>query len=367
MSDVDCRLSEKMELATQGTGRVQMRDVACRQKGQALLECVLVLAILLAAAVWGASQWQGRVVQTRIRAMAVWILTIEKAIGQDTDFMTSTINGSVDDFSGLASPGALVRALKKAGRLPPGFSESPPMAYDLALLPLVSGQCAGGVQCARELLLVLSPVAGQEQAEAQMYALDLLMALDGKGAAVLEESANLLRGATMQFTNPPSGHPVLPVGSVGLLLWKSEYQAPYVRLDEDRPVRLRGDVAFDGQVSMTEPLMANGGVVLGRKVRMDEACHPSGLLATLIDGRLVICNAGRWVKAGQERRSLQACRSTGSRTTLGDKPFSFERALMWPNRPDGYCVCDRGKPRYLGKDVTVFEGVPVKDGYVCEF
>ncbi|AWB33514.1 hypothetical protein DBV39_07100 [Orrella marina] len=366
-------LEKKKELDVAGVRCVFVRGAASRQQGQALLECVLVLAILLAAAIWGASQWQGRVANTRIRAMAAWILTIERAIGQDTDFMANTNSGLFDDLAGrggdtgLASPVALVRALKRSSRLPPGFSEAPPMSYDLALLPVTSGQCAAGAPCVRELLLVLKPVAGLGQADAQMQALDLLMALEGKGAAVLEESANVLRGATIQFTNPLSGHPVLPVGSVGLLLWRSGYQAPYVRLDEDRPVRFRGDVAFDGPVSVTRPLLANGGVVLGRQVRQDDACHPSGLLATLVDGSLVICKSGRWVQDGLRARSFQSCRLSRSRMTLGNELFDFVHPFAGPTRPGGHCECDDGQvPRYLGQDVTMFQGVQVHDGFVCE-
>lgn len=328
-----------------------------RQRGQVLLECLLALVLLLMASVWASAQWQSRVDQTRIHAMAMWLLSVRDAIGQDADFLRA------NDPS-LTS---VVTRLKQLGRLPAGFGVQPPLPMRLSLVA-VSPPCSAQV-CRQEGLLVAEPSAGVDASLAHQQAMDLLLALEGKGAIVLSGAAQSLHGPTIHYTNPLPGGRNLPIGSVALSIWRSDHLPPYVRLQEDRAVRFSGDVQFEGNVSVHRPLLAQAGVVIGSAAGEGATCAPPGLISTFADGGLALCQGGFWARqaVSMRPRTFEACMPSGDGIATARTNLPLYLPGIGGSDENTRCGCAAGSvPRFLGLSFRQFQGLPVYEGFVCE-
>lgn len=335
------------------------------QKGQALLECVVALALMMLLSIWGSAQWNSRVQQARVRSMAAWLQEIHKALGQDSGFAPSFLQG-VASGGGAARADAsnMIAALKREARLPAGFTEQPPMNYQLELLPLPSGRCTGAV-CAHELLMLAKPDLAADSEQTQRDALDLMLALDGKVAAVLWSNPDLLRGAGMHYPNPPSPSQRLPLGTVALLLWRSDHLPPYVRLAEDRAVRFSSSVMFDGATQFEQPIDARRGILVSYQVSEGSACSTPGHLARLSQGGLAICENGRWSTVARTGRQFKVCDSPIGRGLLAMWVIDHKHKDIFGG--GSVCECASGYvARYMGEGMAMFEGIQTRDGYVCE-
>lgn len=335
------------------------------QKGQALLECIIALALMMLLSFWGSAQWNSRVQQARVRSMAAWLQEIHKALGQDSGYASSLLQG-MQARGGTASAGAsnMIAALKSEARLPAGFAEQPPMNYELELLPLASSRCAGAV-CAHELLLLAKPDLAADSEQTQRDALDLMLALDGKVAAVLWSNPDSLQGAGMHYPNPPSSSQRLPLGTVALLLWRSDHLPPYVRLAEDRVVRFSSSVTFDGATQFDQPIDARRGILVSYQVSDGAACSTSGHLARLSRGGLAICENGRWGSVARTGRQFKACDSAVGRGLLAMWVIDHKHKDIFGG--GSVCECSGGYiARYMGEGMAMFEGIQTRDGYVCE-
>ncbi len=335
------------------------------QRGQALLECIIVLAIMMLLSAWGSAQWNGRIQQMRVRSMAAWLQEIHRALGQDSGFAPVLLQ-RIQDQGLVARSGTreMIAGLKREGRLPPGFVEQAPMNYDLELLPLSTGQCAPGA-CMRELLMLALPEAAANAEQAQRDALDLLLALDGKAAAVLWSDPDSLRGAGLLYPNPPSPSKRLPLGTVALQLWRSDHLPPYVRLDEDRSVRFSSGVVFAGNTRFDQPVDVGQGIVLSYQVRASSACSTPGHLARLSQGGLAFCEDGRWRSVARHGRQFTTCNVQMGRGLLEMWVLNHKHKELFGG--GAVCQCPSGYiARYMGEAMTTFEGIQTAGGYVCE-
>ena len=336
------------------------------QKGQALLECLVALVLMMLISVWSSAQWNSRVQQVRVRSMAAWMRDIHRALGQDSGFA-----GSFLQTLQASSPAArldarnLIATLKRQARLPPGFVEQPPMNYQLELLPLQTDRCGAGV-CAHELLMLAKPDSAADTEQTQRDAMDLLLALDGKAAAVLWSDPDTLRGTGMLYPNPPTASQRLPLGTIALLLWRSDHLPPYVRLAEDRIVHFSSSVTFSGQAQFDQPMDARKGVLVSYQVNDGEVCSRQGHLARLRQGGLAICERGQWGSVGRTARQFKACDSQNQRGRLVMWVLNHKhRDLFGGDEP--VCKCSHGYiARYLGAGMTSFEGIQMVDGFICE-
>lgn len=337
------------------------------QRGQALLESIFALVIVMMVAVWSSAQWNDQIRRAHVSAMASWLLELRQALNQDGSLVHSlTVTGDKGGASPLRSAEALIDRLKQDARLPASFSHTPPMGYSIELLPVPDPSCQPE-SCVRELLLLAVPDETQGSERAQGSAMDLLLLLDGKGASVLAPRDGSLRGATMQYPNPPAGRARLPLGTVALSVWKSDYLPPFVRLNETRAVELNGQVFLGGTVDIEQPAHLRNGVVLGSRAHAGAACATDGHLTRGADAGLVICEAGRWRALTKARRQFMPCMARP--VPQGYLGFVFHTTILGDDgqRAGPDCECSAGYiARFLGRGVSVFEGMHVADGFVCE-
>ncbi|MFW8566439.1 hypothetical protein [Orrella sp. 11846] len=333
------------------------------QQGQVLLECVIVLGLLVLGTVWAGSQWNQTLMQARIQSMAYWLLDIQKAIGQETDFMT--LFNQTESASSLAGVhgSKLVESLIAQERLPKGFSVQAPMDYEVSLSHVKTQTCEKE-RCTQWLLLLARPREINELTV--QNTLDLRLVLGAQAGVVLPHQNDRLLSSVWRLSNPLPGHANrLPEGTIALALWQSGHLPPYVRLNENRPIHLSGPLTLEGPVVATNTLDARQGVVLGTQGVLSGQCASLGQVVRLQSGGLGLCENGHWQAVSAVRRALRACHPATSGQPRNWYPGFF--GVGHDDGMNGSCECDSGYiPQFVGRRLTSFEQVQVHQGFVCE-
>jgi hypothetical protein len=254
------------------------------QSGQALLEWVMVAMLATMAAVWAANEWVERLQLARAQAHAQWLRAVARALEQAIEHEPQRWRAPLAPGQAVALA-PLLQQLKQAGWLTEALGEPLGMPYRLSVLRWQRGGACERGQCPTVVLLLAQP-----QAQAPKAAV-LLMQLAGAGLAVTDLNPHRLQGPAFALPNPPGVSEPLPVGTVALLVWRSDREPPYVRIDESRPVHLRG------------------GLQLGPLAQASGPCTPEARMMQSAAGQLLICQSGRWQDVAADHDHLRACRA----------------------------------------------------------
>lgn len=338
------------------------------QRGQALLEWLVVATLVLLAVIWGSDKWAARAEQAALEGLGHWMLTLSEAMQKAVETQTSEDEpmaillaqdppASVEDWQ---------RRLQQMGFLLPGFSSKPPLAFQMLTHRITTDDDCQSSVCSTALLLLALPPEDWQASRRANAAADLLLSLKGRGLAVTTLSPQRLQGGAFGIDSQ------WPLGTVGLVVWRSDVLPPYVRLQEDRPVHLSGGLVVDGQLSVRGQLAVSQGLLLGEGAKIDTACAPEGLLLRSSDQHLFICRQARWQQPTLQQRQTQTAR----RSCLPRPP---EHILMpyWRQsgllnqlmRPGASAPCrcpDSYLPRLVGQMTGSVAGIPVTKGYICE-
>ncbi len=260
------------------------------QKGQALVEWMVVAALAMMAVVWAAGEFAQKAEQAAVDGYAYWLQAvagaIEEVMKQDDagSHPGAGLLGELPVNQLVPLEPWLVR-LKQGGWLSPALASQPKMPYDIRIARLDARRTCGGDRCPLTVLLL-----GVARSDRQVpHPGAMLAALDGQGLAVTDLAPDRLQGATYQLSNPIAQGVRLPVGTVGILAWRADRASPYVRLNETRRVALAG------------------GVQLGRLAHTGGGCAPDGLVMVGPDGNLRICRSGNWDEVSDRHDHVRAC------------------------------------------------------------
>lgn len=325
------------------------------QTGQALLEWLLVTTLALLVVIWGSGRWVVRAEQVAIEGMGQWLLTLSKAMQTALD--TRLEDGPMPRLLSqqpAATFSQWQRSLKQAGFLFGVFPEQPPLPYQMRI-ERVAVPCEAPI-CPQAWLLLALPPEQWDAGQREQAAPDLIMALGGRGLAVSALNPTRLQGASF------SVQAQWPLGTVGVLAWRSDVMPPFVRLHETRAVHLAGGLDVTGRVTATE------GLLLGNGAQDAGPCAPNGLLMRLSADAPLMCRAGRW-QSWQPRRDVwRPCLPRPTENLF----FAMLRAQgldlpLIPAAPDRSCHCSSGYiPRWVGSNTPTVAGIAVTEGFLCE-
>jgi len=340
------------------------------QGGQALLELVIVAAVSLLLAVWGAGYWAQEVEDQTIRAMGQWVDQIQRALHHAV-----TTSEALPFAKGLGGEEPAFKDwiawLKQEGYLPEPFVILPPLPYRLGVESLsVPGQVHGQLdQLAKEqattlVMVVLTPPTDWSASLRQDRSLGLASVLPGRSLIVSDLSPSHMQGASFRLPNPLPGRQAWASGTVGVLAWRSDLPPPYVRLHEPRHVHLGGGLAVDGDQVVRGVVSATGGLLVGGAGAIGSACQPQGLVQTSPQGGLAICREGRWEAVGESSGRLVACRSRPALISYVDE---IRQMAPFGDPETRICDCTHGYlPRFIGPGLDTVSGLRVTGGYLCE-
>ncbi|OZI59824.1 type II secretion system protein [Bordetella genomosp. 11] len=338
------------------------------QRGFALLELTIAVAIACVLAVWAANRLVRDVEGVAERAAGLWLLDIRRALdGMLARHGDTLADGGalVDDHGGAvyADPWApTLSELKAQGHLAGAVPEHGPLGMRVAIKLWRDGDCPGA-GCRIEALAytgVFPPAASRAAASVlpdPTRLAGVLMAAGGAGASVSELAPDRLRGAAFDLPNPPApGMAALPIGTVAVRAGREAADAHrYLRARDARDPQFRGDVSTAGTLS-SRRLVAGEHLKLDGKAVPGEPCPENGLLARDTDGSLLNCVAGTWAPPGGFGGAYATNTGTGC-----DMP-----GRSAPNPRTGACSCPPGY-----RAVMVASGgerdadVGWTEGYVC--
>lgn len=318
--------------------------------------------LALLAAIWGSEQWVARAERVAIEGMGQWLLTLSQAMQTAID--TREAEGPVAALMAQQPPASVdqwQRGLKQAGFLVSAFSAQAPLPHQLLVQQVTAASCEAAVCPQAWLLLALPPTPWQPARRAQAAA-DLLVALHGKGLVVSELNPHQLQGGSFAVQAQ------WPLGTVGVLVWRSDVLPPFVRLKESRPVHLAGGLAVNGGLSVTGRATISEGLLLGDGATVAGPCAPDGLLLRSPEQYLLMCRGGRWQAWQPEHDVWQACLPRPAMNPLYDfarQSSSLDPLLPWVDI--SRCRCAPNYiPRWVGPNISTVADAAVTDGFLCE-
>ncbi len=318
------------------------------QQGQALVEWMIVATLAIMTAVWAASEFAHKAEQAAVQGYAHWLQSVAGAVSDAlkhedaSTYPTAGVFGPMQ-MGVLAPVEPWLGRLKQGGWLSGALAVKPKMPYEVKLVRLnTTGSCDDG-KCPVSVLVLAIPRPGSQP----VHPSAMFEALDGQGLAVTDLAPDRLKGASYQLPNPLAQGLDLPVGTVGLLAWRSDRPPPYVRLHESRRVTLAA------------------GAQLGRLATADGSCHPDGLVMVGPDGKLRVCRQGRWDSVSQEHDHVRACLP---QPHLNSVVYAlFRSSALWSvfgREPD--CNCPAGfTPFALGTGGDGVGAVELMNGRAC--
>lgn len=339
-----------------------------KQNGQALLEWLVVATLLLLAVIWGGEKWAARAEQAALEGLGQWLLTLSEAMQKAIETQIAA-DEPITVLLAQEPPASVEKwqqSLQQAGFLMPGFSPQPPLTFRIEIHRAVTGDVCQAATCPTALLLLALPPDDWQPSRRANAAPDLLLALKGRGLAVTPLSPHRLQGSSFGLSSS------WPLGTVGLLVWRSEVLPPYVRLREDRPVHLAGGLLVDGQLAVQGQLAASKGLLLGLGAQVEAACAPEGLLLRSPDQHLFICRGARWQLSQQSQPQTQTAKQSCTGPNHEHILWTFWRdssplAAVLPPLDLTPCHCpEQYIPRWVGQMTGSVAGVKINNGFICE-
>ena len=311
-----------------------MSVVAPRQRGYALIELVIAVAISCLLAIWGASAWVQQAEDAAAQASGVWLLTLKRAVDHMLVRQADVLVGIVQSDSAATGYRDVwqptVSELIQAGHLPKGFPSRPALGYAPAVRVFQPEGACLTRGCKIEALVWAQP--GPEHAREAVSTNrlgKLLMALEGVGASVHPLAAQRIKGPLLDRANPPGPEQTqLPVGTIAALsVYDSTQYAHFVRQDDTRDIRLRGKLVVERGILSGADIEAEG-ALRSRANGSSESEWPSG-------GEGGKWGKGGWAPAGSD--------FGGSFITHSVLPCHMDgHGITKTNPKTGTCSCPAG-------------------------
>lgn len=291
------------------------------QRGFALLELTLAMALALLMAVWGASRWMNEATDLASRASGLWMVQVRDALAQ----------ALVRDLGGWASgePGVFANPLRptlpeliRHDLLPAGFPLRAALGFGVQLWVLQPERCLRDACRLDALVLADAPLrTAGGQPDLRRLA-PLLQAMGGEGGYA---RAGSIQGPQFRYANPlrPGQAAWLPGTAAALASAQSALDPRYVRVDDERDLRLRGSLSVAG--------------FLKAGVATDGACTEEGAIMRAAKGRLLVCSAGKWGEAADSAFG-------GAFMAFNQAPLCRPEGGMTRGNPlaNGDCRCPEG-------------------------
>ncbi len=290
-----------------------------QQRGFALFELVLAIALASLIGVWTATSWIKQVEDAAAQGTGIWLLTVKKAMDQmlsrQADAMTgiAPARAGAGDYADLWRP--TVAELIAAGHLPAGFALKPPLTYDVAIRVFAPvGDCEQ-IGCRIDALIHAQPNHSARTGALDTNRLGMILnALEGAGASVHPLRSDRIRGALVDLPNPAfADMPQLLPGSIAVLsFYDSSTFAQFIRQDDKRDARLKGQlnvqqgITSESDIRSSAGLRAAGRISAGEFLHMNgvaqeaTACDTEGLIGRNASGELLTCHQGRWLGGGSK-------------------------------------------------------------------
>ena len=287
------------------------------QRGFALLEFTIAIALASLAAGWAASFWMQQAEDAAAQATGSWLLTVKHAVDQMLIRQADALAGIMprppqpDLYRNLFAP--TLAELKAAGHLPTGFPLGPPLSFAVSILIMPpQGDCEKR-GCRLEGLAVAQPEGHALSRDADVTRLGkMLMALEGVGLSIHPLFPSRLKGAVADFPNPPvAGVGPFGVGSIAAFsVFDTTQHAQFVRHGEVRETALRGPFTVKDQISAQAGLRTPASIQAGGRIsageflqiqglaHVSQPCEADGLVARSGEGQLLSCHQGTWRAAG---------------------------------------------------------------------
>jgi len=332
----------------------RMLKIKSVERGFALFELILAIAVASLVAMWSASAWMRQVDDALAQATGVWMLTLHKGMNQmlrrQSDFM-SGITGdlaSAGHYADLYAP--TVAELIIAGHLPKGFALTPPIPYQIAtrIFP-PEGDCEK-MGCRIEALIFAQPRGDQRLQASDVTRIgSILTAMEGVGASVHPLNPDRIKGPGLDLHNLIGPQRIaLPVGTiVSKSFYDSSHFAHLVRKEDRRDTRLEGRLDVTSGISSQADIQSMGNLHASRRVSAGEflhlkgtavaqqACEADGLVSRSDSGDLLTCQSGRWISAGSRFGGVYSWHSIYG---CGAVPYGSDMS----NPLTGGCFCPAG-------------------------
>lgn len=333
------------------------------QRGFALAELALAVALTTMILVWAASRIVHEVDDAAARATGVWLLELKR--GMDNmlrqHFADLAEGVAPVDQAGLplyADPLApRLAELKAQGHLPSGFPESGAIGGGAAIRILRDARCPEAGCRLDALVHQAEPLLAGGAAPDLMRIAAAVGAAGGYGGAA---TATRVRGANFDFPNPPAPG-MAPLAAGTLAAWAALGTAEYdlfVRMRDTRDPDLRGPLSVAGSVSTGGRLRTDEFLSLGGIAAAGAACPEAGLVARDPDSTLLVCRKGAWLPADTGFGGAYAYNNR-----YGCAHYS---GVSTANPRTGTCACPAGYRAIIvsaGGKWTETEGWTT--GYVC--
>lgn len=297
------------------------------QRGLALIELVLAMALTLLLAVWAISTMVDTHRRQSARADAVWMLELRQAV-------LAFLQQYRSELVQASEPGALsaqgydnwqapqLQQLRNDGLLPLHLPIRAPLG-DAEVRVLRQGDCPSD-SCGLVGLIYSKQQYrhsdGLQVDESRVA--EWLMATEGLGGHVPVALQNRIKGSAFDFPNPPwPDEPALPAGTLVLTAQTSQQQSAYLRVRDDRDPDFQGPLTVAQTITAKQGISIDGLLKLNTPVSSGSVCLDTGALARTEAGELLSCRDGQWSQAGPRRlgafsiNSLYGCfNSTGGTT-----------------------------------------------------
>lgn len=335
-----------------------------RQRGFALLELVIAAGLALLIVIWGAQALVNRINDTTAQHSARWMLMVRTAVQGFLEQEGEQLRQAVDP-SDLLSQGyrdwtsPQLAEFKAAGLLAAGFPESIRPLGGVRIRIVRDGECPGEGCRIAALLHSQQPFMKSASVVDEQMLAQWQLASEGLGGIVHPSQPLLIRGPTFQRSNPPDGGPVLPPGTVAMVVSDDQLSMAYLRVRDERDPEFQSDASIRGNIS------AGGVVSVGEHLQLMstgdwlELCPAEGAVTHNPQVGLLLCRNGVWDKAA---------RSGGGFSINSNYDCFTPEGRSSANPVTGRCTCPTGyRAVPISEGGTEGSGRGLTRGYLCVY
>lgn len=274
-----------------------------KQAGFAMIEVIVVMALGILVAVWGASALVRSYEQQVSRADAVWMLELRSAVAGYISKHRQTIIQATDTFAlvpaGYADWSMPAQAeLQADGLLSNGFPVKA-QSFTASVRLIREGVCPSETCRIQAFIFSQSPYLTKDSGLVDQGRLaEWLLAAQGKGGHVASLAPLRLRGAAFDYPNPPWEGEALAPGTVVMSVAYNDGDGQFLRVRDSRNPDFQGPMNVAGPVTAAQSLTVDGVVQINALATRKSGCGQAGALARTADGELLSCRAGIWTVAG---------------------------------------------------------------------
>ncbi|MCD0501903.1 pilus assembly FimT family protein [Bordetella petrii] len=341
-----------------------MRPARRGQRGFALLELAIAVALASMVLVWAANRLVHQVDDAAARAAGVWMMELKRGLDnmlrQHFDSLAEGVpvtgeNGAVLYANPLAPQLAELRA---QGHLPAGFPDTSTLNGTVEIRIMRDARCPGAGCRLDALAYTAQPLLSPDGSAPDLMRIGA--AIEAANGHAGTATADRIRGASFDFPNPPGfGIPQLAPGS--LAVWAGYGTADYdlfVRRRDTRNPDLRSDLSASGSIQAGGRLIAGEYLSLGGTAVAGQPCPAGSALVARGATGLLDCRDGLWAAASSGRfgGAYSVARSHGC---TDDPYFGYRNPIT------GKCSCPAGHTAVLVAKGSWAEDGSTTFSYVC--